>query len=93
MNLKLTLYKDSDCDLCKIVQEEVIENPPLVDVTICHVKHEETKQKVKDLRISEYPCLILEDLDKEIEVTRFYGYTTSEIINEMIKRYESKLMV
>ena len=86
-------YKDSDCDLCKMVQKEVIENPPNVDVTICHVKHDDTKQKVKDLRISNYPCLILEDLDKDMEITRFYGYTSTEIINAIIKTYESKLVV
>lgn len=88
MMLKLTLYKDSDCDLCKLIQEELTNTPPDIDITICHVKHDDTKNKAIELGISEYPCLILEDLDKGIEITRFYGYTTSIIIDEIINKYK-----
>ena len=37
MNFKVLLFKDSKCDLCKIMQQELMDNPPTANVTIIHV--------------------------------------------------------
>ena len=40
MNFKVLLFKDSKCDLCKIMQQELMDNPPTANVTIIHVNRE-----------------------------------------------------
>ena len=39
MNFNVVLFKDSNCDLCKLMQQELMNNPPNADITILHVKH------------------------------------------------------
>lgn len=83
--VKLVLYKDSDCNLCKLQQEELINNPPEGEVIIKHIKHPDTAKETKDLGISDYPCIIIIDTDTNKPIHRIYGFTSTEIINLIIK--------
>lgn len=40
MNYTVILFKDSDCDLCKLIQTELLENPPEADIEIIHANRE-----------------------------------------------------
>lgn len=86
MNIKVILYKDSDCDLCKAIQEELISNPPNGELVIKHTKHESTAKEAEQLGISSYPCVMLKDSETDECLHRFYGFTTTEIINTVINR-------
>lgn len=83
---KIVLYKDSDCDLCKAVQEELVNNPPQGELIVKHTKHEATAKEAEMLGISSYPCIILKDSETDECVHRFYGFTTSELIDYIINR-------
>ncbi len=84
--VKVILYKNSDCDLCKLQHEELVNNPPDGDVIIKHVKHPNTKKEAEIIGISSYPCIILLDTDTMECVHRFYGFTPTDIINFIIKQ-------
>ena len=93
MNLKLLLFKDSDCGNCKLVQDELFNNPPMCNIKICHAKHESSIKSIKRYNINRFPTIILTDLDTNKEVCRFVGFIDSKTIDNKIKEYESKSLV
>lgn len=91
MNIQVHLYKDSDCDLCKLMQQELMENPPAADVYIFHVKHESSKIEATKEGITEFPTIIVLDDDKEI--SRHTGFVDSKTIDKILKEYETECVV
>lgn len=79
----IVLFKDSNCDLCKLMQKELIDNPPSADVTIIHVKHSFTDSLTLKSNITEYPTIIVYD-EEEHEVARYTGFIDSDSINKLI---------
>lgn len=93
MNIEAILFKDSDCDNCKLVQDELFNNPPKCNIKICHAKHETSIELIKHYNINSFPTIILIDLDANKEVYRFAGLVDSETIDNKIEEYESKHLV
>ena len=85
------LFKDSNCDLCKLMQQELIDNPPDADVTILHVKHPYSKDLIVKEKVKEFPTIIIY-YDKK-EIARRTGFIDSKIINNIIKKHETEYMV
>lgn len=92
MNIKLILFKDSNCDNCKLIQNELLNNPPNCDVTICHVKHECSKCVISKYNLISFPTTILFDENNK-EIHRFIGYVDSKTINKQIDKYVTECMV
>lgn len=93
MKLKLLLFKDSDCDNCKLIQEEFIDNPPKCDVIIIHAKHNYNKELLDKYEIKVFPTSVLIDEDLDIKIDTFEGFVDSEFINHYINEYETKRLV
>lgn len=93
MNIRTLLFKDSKCDICRLVQKELLDNPPNCDVTILHTKHEHDTALVTRFNVTTFPTTIIVDLDKNYELTRYEGFVNCETIDKVIKEYESKCMV
>lgn len=91
MNFSIILFKDSNCDLCKVMQQELMDNPPNADVTILHVKHNYSKDIAYEENITEFPTIII--YNGENEIARHIGFVDSETINKILKNYETKSMV
>lgn len=92
MNFKVLLFKDSNCDLCKLMQQELINNPPIADVTIIHVNKESCSSEAELYNINYFPTILLIDENNNI-INRFEGFIDSNNIDVNIKKYESKCMV
>lgn len=92
MNFKVLLFKDSNCDLCKLMQQELINNPPIADVTIIHVNKESCSSEAELYNINYFPTTLLIDENNNI-INRFEGFIDSNNIDINIKKYESKCMV
>lgn len=90
--MKLLLFKDSNCDICKLMQQELIDNPPAADVEIIHVSRENCSEKTVIYDINYYPTILLLD-EKGIIINRFEGFVDSKSIDINIKDYETKYMV
>lgn len=84
MNIQALLFKDSDCDICKLIQEEFTENPLACDLTIHHVKHNYNTNLVEKYNIETYPTTILVYADSGEELTRFEGFVCSAVINNYL---------
>lgn len=90
--MKILLFKDSNCDICKLMQQELIDNPPAADVEIIHVSRENCSEKTVIYDINYYPTILLLD-EKGIIINRFEGFVDSKSIDINIKDYETKYMV
>ena len=90
--MKLLLFKDSNCDICKLMQQELIDNPPAADVEIIHVSRENCSEKTVIYDINYYPTILLLD-EKGVIINRFEGFIDSKSIDTNIKDYETKYMV
>ena len=90
--MKVLLFKDSNCDICKLMQQELIDNPPAADVEIIHVSRENCSEKISIYNIDFYPTTILLD-EKGSILNRFEGFVDSKSIDINIKEYETKCMV
>ena len=90
--MKLLLFKDSNCDICKLMQQELIDNPPAADVEIIHVSRENCSEKTVIYDINYYPTILLLD-EKGVIINRFEGFVDSKSIDTNIKDYETKYMV
>lgn len=89
MNIQVHLYKDSDCDLCKLMQQELTDNPPNADVHIHNIQH--SKGVAYELGIKGFPTIIIMNCD--MEITRRTGFITSETIDSIINDYETESVV
>lgn len=92
MNFKVLLFKDLNCDLCKVMQQELMDNPPAADVTIININRENCSTDAKLYNVISYPTIILMTEDNKI-INRFEGFVDSKSININIKQYETKYMV
>ena len=92
MNFKVLLFKDLNCDLCKVMQQELMDNPPAADVIIINVNRESCSTDAKLYNVVYYPTIILMTGDNKI-INRFEGFVDSKSININIKQYETKYMV
>lgn len=90
--MKILLFKDSNCDICKLMQQELIDNPPAADVEIIHVSRENCSEKTVIYDINYYPTILLLD-EKGVIINRFEGFVDSKSIDINIKDYETKYMV
>ena len=90
--MKVLLFKDSNCDICKLMQQELIDNPPAADVEIIHVSRENCSEKTVIYDINYYPTILLLD-EKGTIINRFEGFIDSKSIDTNIKDYETKYMV
>lgn len=93
MSTKVILFKDSNCDLCKVQQQELMDNPPAADLEIIHIKHEHNIALAEKHNISTYPTTILIEEDTDYEINRFEGFVDSKSIDININDYETKRMV
>ena len=92
MNFKLLLFKDSNCDLCKLMQQELIDNPPTADIIIIHVNRENCFADAELYNVVYYPTIILMTEDNKI-IGRFEGFVDNKSIDINIKQYETECMV
>lgn len=90
-NFIVTLFKDSSCDNCKLMQQELLDNPPDAEIRIIHIKYENGNTRAKLENITIFPTIIL--FDAENEITRLSGFVDSKTINEIFKKYETESMV
>ncbi len=90
--MKVILFKDSSCELCKLMQQELIDNPPIADLTIIHASRENCSQDVIDYNVDKYPITLLLDDDNNV-ISKFEGFVDSKSIDINIKDYETKSMV
>ena len=92
MNFKVLLFKDSKCDLCKVMQQELMDNPPTANVTIIHVNRENCSTDAELYNVVYYPTIILMTEDNKI-ISRFAGFVDIKSIDINIKQYETECMV
>lgn len=92
MNFTVILFKDSNCDLCKLMQHELIDNPPAADVKIIHVDREECSSEAELYNINYFPTTLLINSNNTI-INRFEGFIDSKSIDTNIKQYETECMV
>lgn len=92
MNFNVILFKDSNCDLCKLMQQELIDNPPNCDVKIVNVDREGCNYETGIYDVKYFPTTLLIN-DKDVVINRFEGFIDSKSINVNIKEYETKYMV
>ena len=92
MSLNVLLFKDSNCDLCKIMQQELMDNPPAANVTIIHVNRESCLTEAEKYKVSCFPTILLVNEDDTI-FNRFEGFVDSKSIDINIKQYETECMV
>lgn len=90
--MKVLLFKDSNCDICKLMQQELIDNPPAADVEIIHVSRENCSEKAVLYDVNNYPTILLLD-EKDTVLNRFEGFVDSKSIDINIKEHETKCMV
>lgn len=90
--MKILLFKDSNCDICKLMQQELIDNPPAADIEIIHVSRENCSEKTVIYDINYYPTILLLD-EKGVIINRFEGFVDSKSIDVNIKEHETKYMV
>ena len=90
--MKVLLFKDSNCDICKLMYHEFIDNPPSADVEIIHVSRENCSEKAVIYDVNCYPTILLLDEKGDI-INRFEGFIDSKSIDINIKEYETKCMV
>ena len=92
MKFSIILFKDSSCELCKLMQQELIDNPPNADLKIIHVSRENCSNEAITYNIEYYPTTLLFD-DKGTVINRFEGFIDSKSININIDKYETKYLV
>lgn len=90
--MKVLLFKDSNCDICKLMYHELIDNPPAADVEIIHVGRENCSEKAVLYDVNYYPTILLLD-EKDTILNRFEGFIDSKSIDTNIKEHETKCMV
>ena len=90
--MKVLLFKDSNCDICKLMQHELIDNPPAADLEIIHVSRENCSEKAVLYDINYYPTILLLD-EKDTILNRFEGFIDSKSIDTNIKEHETECMV
>ena len=90
--MKVLLFKDSNCDICKLMYHELIDNPPAADVEIIHVGRENCSEKAILYDVNCYPTILLLDENDTI-LNRFEGFIDSKSIDTNIKEHETKYMV
>ena len=90
--MKVLLFKDSNCDLCKLMYHELIDNPPAADLEIINVSRENCSEKAVLYDVNYYPTILLLD-EKDIILNRFEGFIDSKSIDTNIKEHETKCMV
>lgn len=90
--MKILLFKDSNCDICKLMQHELIDNPPAADLEIINVSRENCSEKAVLYNINYYPTILLLD-EKDTIINRFEGFIDSKSIDINIKEHEAKRMV
>lgn len=93
MNIQVILFKDSNCDLCKLVQKELLDNPPCADITVIHVSRENCSNLREVYNIKSYPTIICVDKDDDVVFARFEGFIDTKNIDINIKEYETKCVV
>lgn len=91
MNFQLHLFKNSDCDLCKLQQTVFYKDGSNADITIINCNKEPGKQLFEKLGITIYPTSIL--YYDNVEIHRFEGFVDSTKIDKIIKDYDTKCMV
>lgn len=89
MNIHVLLFKDSNCDLCKIQQQELIDNPPAADLEIIHINREHN-QLENYYSVDKFPTTIIVNFDTKEELNRFIGFINTECIDINIKQYKTK---
>ena len=88
MNIQLFLFKDNDCDLCKVMQQELTDNPPKCDSTIICAKHAFGRSLCKEYSVKTFPTIVLIDDDKNKVISKWEGYIDCDSINNKIEEYE-----
>ena len=90
--MKVLLFKDSNCDLCKLMQHELMDNPPKADVKIIHVGRENSPEELLEYGVDWYPTTLLLN-DEGTIINRFEGFIDSKSIDINIQQYETKPLV
>ena len=90
-NITIHLYKNSNCDLCKMMLHELIDNPINGNIIISHYKQKDLVDKktgiiyTNEAPCKRFPTIVI--LDNNEEIARLEGFVSSEIINKYIKDY------
>ena len=90
--MKVLLFKDANCDICKLMQHELIDNPPAADLEIINVSRENCSEKAVLYDVNYYPTILLLD-EKDTILNRFEGFIDSKSIDTNIKEHETECMV
>lgn len=92
MNYKVILLKDSDCEICKLVQEELTDNPPAADIEIIKCNQDMVNQIGFPYDVDYFPTVIVINPDNVL-IARFEGFVDSNSIDINIKEDEAKHLV
>lgn len=96
MNIQVLLFKDSNCDLCKLQQQEFLNNPPAADLEIIHVNREHSHLEER-YAVDKFPTTVIIDKDKTDDydevINVFIGFVNTDCVDINIKAYETKCVV
>lgn len=92
MNFNVVLFKDSNCDLCKLMQQELMDNPPNCSVKIVHVGREGCNYETGLYDVTRFPTTLILNNEK-VAIKRFEGFIDSKTINKILKEYETECVV
>lgn len=90
--MEIVLFKINDCNLCTLMQLELIENPVNTNIRIVNAEDEISFKEVELYNIVYFPTTLLLADDGRI-INRFEGFINSESINVNIKNYETEHLV
>ena len=81
------LFIDSNCDLCKTMQHELMNNPPNAEVKVTHVSRGEM---YIGRAIKSFPTTRIYTYPYPYTIAEFEGFVSTEDINAKIKEHETK---
>lgn len=91
--INIDVFIDSNCDNCKLIQHEVMDNPPNGNLRIIHVKRDATSGFPYRNRIKTFPTTVVSTYPQVYEIAFFEGFVTTEVINESINKFNNKFSI
>ena len=91
--INIMLFVNSNCDNCKLMQHELIDNPPNGNVTIVHVKRDEHGGYPYRNRVKTFPTTVVYTYPYPYEIAWFEGFVSTDIINESIESFKLKFTI
>lgn len=88
--IMVELYINTNCDLCKVMQHELMNHPPKATLRICYVGRDENSHYKLEHKCKTFPTTFICSYPSNTIIDTFEGFVSSEIIDKAIKEYENK---